>query len=185
MPIDLLDEKSALIVIDLQRGIVPLPEAAEAERAVKQSVALIEAFHAHKQPVVLVNVNGGAPGRTDAGGHLGELPADWAEFIDELPRQDDEIVVTKRTWGAFMHTDLHQQLQDRGITQVVVCGIATSIGAESTARQAYELGYNVVLCPDAMADLDNDNHRHACEKIFPRLGQVCSSADVIELLEKK
>lgn len=182
MPINTLDKNCALIVIDLQRGIVPLPEAAEAERAVKQSVALIEAFHTHKQPVVLVNVNGGAPGRTDAVAGRGELPADWAEFIDELPRQDDEIIVTKRTWGAFMHTDLHQQLQDRGVTQVVVCGIATSIGAESTARQAYELGYNVVLCPDAMADLDNDNHHHARTKIFPRLGQVCDSADVVKLL---
>ncbi|MHC6528202.1 cysteine hydrolase family protein [Vibrio proteolyticus] len=183
MPITTLDRHCALIVIDLQHGIVPLPPAQDTKRAVEHSVALIQAFHRADHPVVLVNVAGGAPGRTDVGPSRVEPASDWAELIEALPRRGEDILLTKRNWGAFINTELHSLLQARGITQVVVCGIATSIGVESTARQAFELGYHVVLCRDAMADLDPYNHRHACDKIFPRLGQVCDSAEVIRLLE--
>ncbi len=83
--------------------------------------------------------------------------------------QHNDITVTKHFWGAFNQTTLHDQLQKRGITQVVICGIATSIGVESTARQAYELGYNVTLAVDAMTDLNSDTHENSIERIFPRL----------------
>ncbi len=81
-----------------------------------------------------------------------------------------------------MHTDLHQQLQALGVTQVVIVGIATSIGVESTARQAFELGYHVTLCTDAMTDLNLDNHQHAINAIFPRLAETGTTQDVLALL---
>jgi nicotinamidase-related amidase len=132
--------------------------------------------------VVLVNVAGGAPGRTEQPKRMGELPADWAELVPELDAQAGDHLVTKRTWGAFAHTDLHEHLQKLGVTQVVIVGVATSIGVESTARQAYELGYNVTLATDAMTDMNADAHENSVARIFPRLGETGSTADVIALL---
>ncbi|KZV15047.1 hypothetical protein F511_08105 [Dorcoceras hygrometricum] len=113
---------------------------------------------------------------------MGELPADWAELVPELDAQAGDHLVTKRTWGAFAHTDLHEHLQKLGVTQVVIVGVATSIGVESTARQAYELGYNVTLATDAMTDMNADAHENSVARIFPRLGETGSTADVIALL---
>lgn len=182
MAITQLDKTTALIVIDLQCGIVALPPQHTVPGVIEQANRLIDVFHQHQRPVVLVNVAGGAPGRTDQklGSH--SVPDNWATLVDELHRQDDDILITKRTWGAFMHTDLHQQLQALGVTQVVVVGIATSIGVESTARQAFELGYHVTLCTDAMTDLNLDNHQHAISAIFPRLAETGTTQDVLALL---
>ncbi|AVH31128.1 isochorismatase family protein [Vibrio fluvialis] len=182
MAITQLDKTTALIVIDLQCGIVALPPQHKVPGVIEQANRLIDVFHQQQRPVVLVNVAGGAPGRTDQklGSH--SVPDNWATLVDELHRQDDDILITKRTWGAFMHTDLHQQLQALGVTQVVIVGIATSIGVESTARQAFELGYHVTLCTDAMTDLNLDNHQHAINVIFPRLAETGTTQDVLALL---
>jgi nicotinamidase-related amidase len=145
-------------------------------------VEITQAFRSHHAPVVLVNVAGGAPGRTEQPKRMGELPADWAELVPELDAQAGDHLVTKRTWGAFAHTDLHEHLQKLGVTQVVIVGVATSIGVESTARQAYELGYNVTLATDAMTDMNADAHENSVARIFPRLGETGSTADVIALL---
>ncbi|MBY8087062.1 isochorismatase family protein [Vibrio fluvialis] len=182
MAITQLDKTTALIVIDLQCGIVALPPQHTVPGVIEQANRLIDVFHRQQRPVVLVNVAGGAPGRTDQklGSH--SVPDNWATLVDELHCQDDDILITKRTWGAFMHTDLHQQLQALGVTQVVIVGIATSIGVESTARQAFELGYHVTLCTDAMTDLNLDNHQHAVSAIFPRLAETGTTQDVLALL---
>ena len=96
-------------------------------------------------PVVLVNVDGGAPGRTEAAPCGGDRPADWAELLAALDPQPDDLRITKRTWGAFHGTPLDEQLEARGVTQVVLTGVATSAGVESTARAAHEHGYHVVV----------------------------------------
>lgn len=183
MTISQLDSKTALIVIDLQEGIVPLAPEAEAKIAVENSVKLINTFHTKELPVVLVNVAGSAPGRTSyahSGGE--EVPTNWADLIPALPRKDDDILVTKHCWGALTNTDLHTQLQQQGVTQVVVVGIATSMGVESTARQAYELGYNVTLAKDAMADLSFTNHQHSVDNIFPMIAEIGSTNDLLNIL---
>ena len=92
--------------------------------------------------------------------------------------------MTKRNWGAFYGTDLDLQLRRRGITQVVLAGIATSIGVESTARAAHEHGYQVTLATDAMTDLDPEAHRNSIERIFPRLGERGTTDEVITLLAR-
>lgn len=180
MPLTTVDPTPALIVVDLQKAIAPYAPA----EVVARNAELTKAFRAKGHPVVLVNVAAGAPGRTDQNpdGGSQEMPAEAIELIPELGATDDDILVTKRTWGAFFGTDLHEQLQKRGVTQVFVTGVATSIGSESTARQAHEHGYHVVLVPDAMADIDPANHDHAVAKIFPRLGQVASTAEVVAAL---
>ena len=90
--------------------------------------------------------------------------------------------MTKRTWGAFTGTGLDEKLRALGVTQIVLTGVATSAGVGSTARFAHELGYNVVLAADAMTDMDVEAHRISVEKIFPRLGEVDSTANILKFL---
>lgn len=185
MPLTTLDPKTALVVIDLQKGIVALPVAPHpATAVVERSARLADAFRKRGLPVVLVNVAGGAPGRIEQARVAGTRAADWAELVPELRRQAQDRAVTKRTWGAFMHTDLDAQLKSLGVTQIVLCGISTSIGVESTARQAYELGYNVTLAVDAMGDLNADAHQNSLARIFPRLGETGSTQEVLDLLTR-
>lgn len=185
MTLSTLDPVSALIVIDLQKGITARPLAHPIQDVLARASELTSAFRRHRLPVVLVNVAGGAPGRTEQSGKLTDLPPDWADLVPELNRQADDILVTKRTWGAFSHTDLAAQLQTRGVTQVVIAGVATSIGVESTARQAYELGFHVTLAVDAMTDMSAEAHTHSIETIFPRLGERGSTAEIVTLLDHR
>ena len=183
MAVTMLDPVSALIVVDLQKGIIALPAAHPAADIIAQTRRLLAAFRERKLPVVLVNVTAGAPGRTELPRFdTSSLPADWAALIPELDRQPGDILLTKRSWGAFVNTDLEQQLKALGVTQVVVTGIATSVGVEATARQAYELGFNVTLASDAMTDLRPEAHEHSLAKIFPRLGETGTVGDIIGLL---
>ncbi len=183
MALTTLDPRTALVVIDLQHGIVAYPLAHPVAGVIERSVALLEAFRARSLPVVLVNVAGGAPGRTEQPRPSGERPANWAELIESLNRQPGDLCVTKKTWGAFASTELHAHLQALRVTQVVLCGVATSIGVESTARQAYELGYNVTLATDAMTDMNAGAHDNSVQRIFPRLGECGSAQGVIALLQ--
>jgi nicotinamidase-related amidase len=184
MTISILDPKTALIVIDLQKGIVSLPTVHPIDEVVKHASALAGAFHRHGLPVVLVNVAGGASGRTEQARRIAELPAGWTDLVPELNQQPEDHVVTKRTWGAFTATDLEAHLKTRGVTQVVLAGVATSIGVESTARYAYELGFNVALAIDAMTDMNADAHINSVTRIFPRLGETGATGEIIGLLDK-
>jgi len=104
--------RTAIVVIDLQNGIVSMPGADRLHSTTDQ------------------------PMRAS-----GALPSDWSELIPELDRQSADLVVLKRQWGAFYGTDLDLQLRRRGLGTIVICGIATEFGVESTARDAYERGY--------------------------------------------
>jgi nicotinamidase-related amidase len=183
MPLTKLDAVPALVVIDLQKGIVGLPTAQPASEIVDRSARLARAFREHGLPVVLVNAAGLAPGRTDAGRPNYAFPPDWTDLVPELAVQPDDYLVTKHTFGAFIGTSLHDHLAKRGVTQIVLTGVATSIGVESTARSAYDHGYNVTLVADAMTDLHADAHRHSVEKIFPRLGEVATTDEVLAQLK--
>jgi len=183
MPLTRLDTTAALVVIDLQKGIVGLPTVHPAGEIVGRAARLARAFRERGLPVVLVNVTGAAPGRTDAGVPKFSFPADWTELVPELEQHADDHTVTKQRWGAFIGTSLDEYLRPRGVTQVVLTGVATSIGVESTARSAYDYGYNVVLVVDAMTDRDADAHRHSVETIFPRLGETDTTDNVLRLLE--
>ncbi len=186
MAITTLDPKTALIVIDLQKGIVGMPTVHPGAEVVNRAAALAEAFRRHGLSVVLVNVDSLAPGRTEQQApNLAAFPADWAELVPELNRQPHDHAVTKRTWGAFTGTGLNEHLKSLGVTQVVIAGIATSAGVESTARQAHELGYHVTLAVDAMTDRSAEAHANSVARIFPRLGETGATQDVIDLLDKR
>jgi nicotinamidase-related amidase len=185
MPLTKLDNISALIVIDLQKGITSMPTVHPAKDVIARSAQLARAFRQRNLPVVLVNVSGPAPGRTEAGPPKFSRPPDWSDLVPELDAQPSDHRVTKQNWGAFLRTDLHEYLQQRQVTQVVIAGIATSMGVESTARSAFDLGYNVALATDAITDRDLDAHRHSVEKIFPRLGETAQTEDVLKLLQAR
>jgi nicotinamidase-related amidase len=177
-----LDALPALIVIDLQKGILAIPTAYPAGVIVERCARLVRAFRDGSLPVVLVNVDGRAPGRTEATMPAGPRPADWSDIVPELDPQPADLRITKRRFGAFLGTTLHAELQRRGATQVVMTGISTSIGVESTARSAYDLGYNVAFVIDAMTDRSSENHRHSVENVFPRIGETGTTDDVLRIL---
>jgi nicotinamidase-related amidase len=182
MPLSQIDPVAALVVIDLQKGIVGLPTAHPAAEIVAKAAELARAFRERGLPVILVNVAGGPPGRTDVKRSFTPTP-DWAELVPELDRQPSDYLVTKLQIGAFYGTALEQILRRRGVTQVVMAGIATSIGVEMTARTAFDHGFNVVLVADAMTDLAAESHRQSVEKLFPRIGEVTSTAEVLAMLK--
>jgi nicotinamidase-related amidase len=183
MAVTRLDPNTALILVDLQKGIVAKDtKPFSSTQVVAKAAELAKAFRAHRLPVVLVHVTGRAPGRNEQPKQ--DIPApDAAELVRELDRQPDDHVVTKKTWGAFAHTGLEEHLRAQGVTQVVVAGIATAIGVESTARQAYEAGFNVALPIDAMTDLKAETHENSVRHIFPRLGETGTTEDIIGLLD--
>jgi nicotinamidase-related amidase len=183
MPLTKLDTTTALIVIGLQKGIAGLPTVHPIGEVLKHAGALAEAFRSHGLPVVLVNVDGAAPGRTEQAPRIRDFPAGWTDLVPELNRQPEDHTVTKRTWGAFTNTGLGEHLKKLDVTQVVIAGVSTSAGVESTARQAHELGFNVTLAVDAMTDMNSDAHIDSVTRIFPRLGETGTTRDVIDLLE--
>ena len=182
MALTTLDPSTALIIVDLQKGIVGSPFVHPIGGVVDRSRALLDAFRERGLPVVLVNVAGGAPGRTERPRHSEPFPAGWTDFIPELNQQPSDIVVTKRTWGAFASTNLEDRLKALGITQVVVTGVATGTGVEATARQAYEHGFNVTLALDAMTDVRPEAHDYSIKNVFPKLGETGTAQDIIDLL---
>ena len=185
MAVTTLDPKPALVVTDLQKGLMTVPTVHPIEEVVGQAVRLASAFRRHQVPVVLVNATGRAPGRTErgTGGNFAPSP-DWADLIDELDVQPDDYLVTKQRWGAFYGTSLDAHLQELGVTQVVLAGIATSAGVESTARAAHEHGYHVVLATDAMTDRDLAAHDNSVERIFPKLGETATASEILDLLDQ-
>jgi nicotinamidase-related amidase len=185
-----LDPRTALVLVDLQKGITGRPAAHPAERVVSNAAKLAKAFRAAGLPVVLVNVDFSpdrkdvlAP-RVDAPPPIGALPADFGQLVPELDVQPGDLRVTKRQWGAFYGTELDLQLRRRHVTGIVLGGISTSIGVESTARAAMERGYQIAFASDAMTDSKKVSHEHSVEHIFPRIGQVRTTEEILHALQR-
>lgn len=179
-------DRTAVVVIDLQKGIVAMPtEPYPSKLVVENSVKIIEAARKNKMPVFLVHVTPTADGK-DALHPAGAVtfgsdrPSDWAEYIPELNIQPSDFLITKRQWGAFYGTELDLQLRRRGIDTIILCGIATNMGVESTARFAFEHGYNQIFAEDAMAARSAVMHSHPVEYTFPRLGRIMKTAEVLQ-----
>ena len=189
IPLKLDAASTALVLIDLQQGILAYAKAPYDGAAVlAQSVQLVAAFRAARAPVVRVKVGFSADGGdalkaiVDAPNPPGAPPADWLADPADLPSQPGDIAIVKRQWGAFHGTELDLQLRRRGIRTIVLAGIATSIGVESTARFAWELGYDIVFAEDATSGPDAAMHANSFEKVFPRLGRVRKTAEVLAAL---
>ncbi len=180
---------TALVVIDLQKGIVSrqtLPHAAQ--DVVARAARLADRVRQLKGTVVLVRVAYSADGRdrlaprVDTPAWAGSPPPDFSELVSAMGPKDGDLVVTKRNWGAFYGTELDLQLRRRGVRTIVLCGISTNFGVESTARDAFERAYQLVFAEDAMAGLSPDAHQFAVTQIFPRIGLVRKTEDVLRAL---
>ncbi len=185
MSLSAIDPKTALIIIDMQKGIISLPTVHPIKEIISNNSKLAEVFRKHRLPVVLVNVTGGAPGRIENVRSGVSQSSDWANLISELNEQPNDIKITKKRWGAFYGTSLDKQLKELGITQVVITGVATSMGVESTARNAHEYGYNVTLVTDAMTDMSIEAHENSVQRIFPKLGETGTTKEIITILNKR
>ena len=182
MPITTLDPKSALVVIDLQKGLLAYPTLQPVAEIIARASELAAAFRRHGLPVVLVNVDARAPGRVDQARSAGAPPPGWDELVPELGQQAGDILVTKHVPGAFGDSPLAAELRARGVTQVVIVGVSTSMGVEATARAAFDLGFNVTLPIDVMTDIDAATHDHCASRLFPRIAETGTLAEVLALL---
>jgi len=167
-------KKTALVIIDLQKGIVGAPGG---QAVVEKTAELVNVFRQNDGFIAFVKVSfhdgkDALKPLTDQPVHALERPEDWDEFVPELGVTSNDYVVTKRQWGAFFGTDLDLQLRRRGIDTIVLCGIATNIGVESTAREAFQLGYHQIFIRDAMTTFSQEEHDATCKFIFPRIGKV-------------
>ena len=173
-------KSTALVLIDLQKGVLAMPVTPHPAATIyERATRLAPRFRAAGGPVVWVRVSfasdfADAPSaKVDHPSNMGALPPGWDEFPEPLHPAD--VMVTKRQWGAFYGTDLDLQLRRRGVRTIVLGGIATSIGVESTARSAWEYGYELVICEDLCADLSAETHASSFKHIFPRLARIVSS----------
>lgn len=177
---------TALVLIDLQRGIVARPAAPHrAAAVVERASKLAAAFRRAGSLVVLVRVLF-APDNADRLMQSADttppvtaLPPDFGELVPELDHQQSDIVITKHQWGAFYGTELDLQLRRRAVHTLVLGGIATNFGVESTARDAWERGYELVFAEDATSALTAEAHQFAFTTIFPRIGMVRKTEDVL------
>ncbi|WP_419883558.1 isochorismatase family protein [Peribacillus sp. B-H-3] len=175
-------KKTALVIIDLQKGITGLPGGSE---VVVQSKKLIDKFRENQGFISFVRVDfldgkdALVPKTDQAASGAMERPSDWAEFDPSMEVGPNDHIVTKRQWGAFFGTDLDIQLRRRGIDTIVLCGIATNIGVESTAREAFQHGYNQIFITDAMTTFTKEEHEASLTYIFPRIGQLRTTEEFL------
>ncbi len=184
-----LDKQTALILIDLQKGIVSRQTATPIQDIIKNTVKLIHAFRKKGLPIIFTNViMRNVPFTKTRKEQPMQQPAnptpDLFEIIPEVAKQPEDILITKHSWNAFFETNLEEELKSRGITGIVIGGVSTSIGVEGTARAASERGYNIAFAKDAMTDTVAEAHERSVKYIFPRMGEVDVTENIIEKLEE-
>ena len=185
MPITAIDERAALVVIDLQQGLRDYPLLTPFADIAARAAALAAAFRAHGLPVVLVNADARPPGRTDQPRRALAPSPGWTDLVPELDAQPSDLRLTKHAPGAFGDSPLAATLRERGVTQVLVVGVSTSNGVEATARAAFDLGLHVAVATDAVTDVDATFHDHAVARILPRIAETGTTADVLALLAQR
>jgi nicotinamidase-related amidase len=180
---------TAIIVIDLQKGITSIPtEPHPPAVVIENSVKILTAARKNNMPVFLVHVTP-SPDLKDVlrpvsvtSTPIFTYNPDWSEFVPELNIHPDDFLITKHQWGSFYGTELDLQLRRRGIHTIILGGITTNFGVESTARSAYELGYNQIFVEDAMSARSKEEHEYPLKYIFPRLGLIRNTQEVLEAL---
>jgi len=189
--LELDPHRSAVVLIDFQKGTLAMPlQPHSGDEIIANAIRLAEACAAAGGLVVRV--------RIDFSRHYidrlrqpvdmpirlppGNRPADFAEYPPSIAAIAADLTITKRQWSAFFGTELDLQLRRRGIGTVVLAGIATNFGVESTARDAWFQNYSVVVAEDAASSLDAEMHHFSIEKILPRLARIRSTAEIVAAL---
>jgi nicotinamidase-related amidase len=190
-PID--PKHAALVVMDYQNGIIPMVD--NSEELLSTAANVIRSFREHGGTVGYVRV-GFADGELDnapaTSGMAANVTAERAAIMhadgpatqihDAIAPEPGDIVVRKQRVGAFSTTDLHEQLQARGIDTLVLAGISTSGCVHSTVLDAFDRDYRVIVLADACADPDPDVHRFLLERVFTKRGEVIEVRQLHHLL---
>lgn len=181
-----LDATTALVLIDLQHGTTSSELAHPLADVAARAARLLQAFRQAGRPVVIVSVNPANSAqskiRTQAPGVPAQLPPGFEDLLPEIAEQPGDIRIHKPGWNAFYGTPLHDELQKRGVTSIVLAGVSTSIGVEGTARAAAERGYNITFATDAMTDRVAAAHDNSLRYIFPRLGELGTTEEVLAVI---
>ncbi len=192
MTLEIDVKKTALVMIDLQKGIAGMDRKLEpysAAEVIRNASSLADALRkagAFVVPVHVSSVDGKDMLRpiSDQQGWGGSRSDDWADFVPELKVGSGDYSVTKHQWGAFFGTDLDLQLRRRGLGTIILCGISTNIGVETTAREAYQHGYNQIFVEDAMSAMSKEEHENTVKYIFPRIGLVRKTEEILRAISK-
>ncbi len=186
-----IDKNTALVVIDLQKGITAMETAHPVANVVENVVKLINQFRNEKLPVVIVTVKPSASARqTRKDMNFNrkpgqELPKDFTDLEEKIIVESTDILITKQTWNAFYETTLHSELQKRNVTEIILTGISTSVGVEGTARAASETGYNIGFATDAMTDRSEVAHLHSVNHFFPMVGETVTTNEILKKLKDR
>ena len=179
-----IEGQPALLVVDLQAGTLASAFAHPADDVLSATASLVDAFRGRRAPVVFATSTGTPPGRNAYGSQQRLFPEEARAIAPALGARDDEPVVARAALSAFSGTDLDAMLRDRGVATVVVAGVATSFGVESSVRAAYDLRFHVVVASDAVTDLRRETHDHALRAVFPAIAQVAATAEIVGLLDR-
>lgn len=182
MPNIELPSTTALVVVDVQAGTLPNARAVSAESLVSHVGSLVEAFRGSGRPIAFVVSTGTAPGVTEYGPGGRVWPEGFAELAPGIESRPEDAVQRRAGWSAFAGTSLAEELAAKAITDVVVVGLATTFGVESTARAAADLGFSVVVVSDAVSDPDPSGHERSLTRVFPALGRVRTTSEVLDAL---
>jgi nicotinamidase-related amidase len=179
--------RTALVTIDLQHGTLASQLAPHpAEKVVGNCRQLAQEMRDRGAMVVYVHVLLGElvarPVDTPMRKGGGTLPPEASQLVPEAGVEATDIVVTKRQWGAFYGTELDQLLRRRNIKTIILGGVMTNYGVESTARAAYDIGYELIFVEDAMSSASFDAHNFACNNVFRNMGRVRSTEHLLQAL---
>ena len=188
-PLTIDRSRTALVVIDLQKFFLSMEtHPYDAKTVISNSASLASAFRKNRMPVFLVHASptrdaAPKPQADSPFAPRGELPQGWADIVPELGPEPEDVLVVKRQWGAFYGTDLELRLRRGGFDTIVLCGIATTYGVESTARFAYEFGFQQVFAEDAMSDMSAEAHKSSVDFVLKRIGRIRPTSDILNALK--
>jgi len=186
-------QNTALVLIDLQQGLLSMPLAPHSgAKLVDNALRLAAALKKLGGLVIQVRVDFSAGYADRPGQYVDQpmslpaegLPTGWADFPKELDALNADIVIIKRQWSAFFGTELDLQLRRRGMTHVIIGGIATNFGVESTARDAWQHDYAIIIAEDICSTFSEEMHHFALEKVLPRVAKIRSTDDIIAKLSE-
>lgn len=195
-----IDMNTALVVIDLQKGIISTETVHPVQGVIDNVNKLMAEFRKQHLPIVIVNVDPTESPLLNMRVEVSNFPTDpdarrqaletmktsgFSDIVPQIVSEPGDVLITKRTWNAFFETKLHEELKMKGVGSIVLTGVATSIGVEGTARAASEFGYNISFAADAMTDRRMSAHEHSINYIFPRIGQVGTTQEVIQILSRE
>ena len=195
-----IDKHTALVLIDLQKGVVKMKTVHPTKNILLKSAMLVDVFRAANLPIVIVHVNPLGAAWTKTRVEVTSLPQNsilqkfakvtlpmtgFKDIVQEIKTQPEDILIEKGSWNAFFETSLDDELKKRKVTQLVFAGISTSIGVEGTARAASELGYNLIFVTDALTDKVKEAHDNSINNIFPRIGELGTVMEITRKLSSK